>query len=362
MTESTSSEDVEADSPRRRRGISRRSLLQAAAVSLAAGTVGFGAGRLTTAGAELPDWTREDIPSQSGRRVVVTGGNGYPRDGRSGLGYHQALALAAAGADVTIASRDSERGEEAVRRIRDGAPGAVIRFERLDLTDLSSIEEFADRYAQTGASLDLLINNAGVQGRLEREETADGFERVFATNARGPFALSARLRPLLSRGSEPRIIWTSSSRVGQIDFDDLQKERNYDYGRAYEDTKLGNILMALECERRSKEAGWGITSIVTHPGVCRTNIVVDGPGLDSPEGWRFQYVPLIWQDPAVGALPALYAATSPLAAGGAYYGPKQLQGLSGLPGFAVIPETALEVGLARRYWETMEGLAEVTFT
>jgi NAD(P)-dependent dehydrogenase (short-subunit alcohol dehydrogenase family) len=361
VSEVSTSKEAGAGEPVRRRRVSRRTVLQFAVAGVAAGAIGFGSGRLTAPGAELPDWTSADIPSQVGRRMVVTGGNGYPREGRSGLGYHQALALAAAGADVTIASRNRERGEEAVRRIRAAAPDATVRFESLDLTDLASIEEFTSRMTEAGGSLDLLVNNAGVQGRLEREETADGVERVFATNARGTFALSARLLPLLRNGTDPRIVWTASSRVGSIDFDDLQKERDYDYGGAYDDTKLGSILMALECERRSKAGGWGITSVVVHPGVCRTNIVLDGPGVDTPEGWRFQYVPFLWQDPAVGALPALYAATSPHAAGGAYYGPKQMQGLSGLPGFAVLPESARDVALAERYWGTLEDLAGVSF-
>lgn len=355
------SDEATAAPPARRRGISRRSLLQLAVVGVAAGAIGFGSARLTAPGAVLPDWTTANIPSLAGRRAVVTGGNGYPIDGRSGLGYHQALGLAAAGAATIIASRNRERGEEAVRRIRAEVSGANIRFEQLDLTDLASIAAFSARVADESESLDLLINNAGVQGRIGREVTVDGFERVFATNARGPFALSARLRPLLEKGNEPRIIWTSSSRVGSIDFDDLQKERSYDYGSAYDDTKLGNLLMAFECERRSKAGGWGITSIVTHPGVCRTNIVLDGPGPDTPEGWRFQHVPFMWQDPAIGALPALYAATSPQAAGGAYYGPRDLQGLSGLPGFAVVPDSARDPALATRYWNTMEELAEVSF-
>jgi NAD(P)-dependent dehydrogenase (short-subunit alcohol dehydrogenase family) len=361
MSEVSTSGEAVVEEPIRRRGVSRRSVLQLGAVGIAAAAVGFGSGRFTSPGAELPDWTSADIPSQTGRRVVVTGGNGYPDGGRSGLGYHHALALAAAGADVTIASRNDERGQEAVRRIRADVPGASVRFESLDLTDLASIAAFASRLAERGERLDLLINNAGVQGRLEREETVDGLERVFATNARGPFALSARLRPLLQKGTDPRIVWTASSRVGSIDFDDLQKERAYDYGRAYDDTKLGNLLLAFECERRSRAGGWGISSLVAHPGVCRTNIVLDGPGPGTPEGWRFQYMPFLWQDPAVGALPALYAATSPQAAGGAYYGPKQLQGLSGLPGFAVVPDGARDVALARRYWDAVEELAEVSF-
>ncbi|RCK70455.1 SDR family NAD(P)-dependent oxidoreductase [Desertihabitans brevis] len=344
------------------RGVTRRALLRGAVVAAAAGSVGFAGGRFTAPPSAVPAWTAADMPSQAGRRAVVTGGNGYPQDGRSGLGYHEALGLARAGADVTIASRHQGRGEEAVRRIRAAAPGARVRFETLDLTDLASITAFVARMEDAGDRLDLLINNAGVQGRLEREETPEGLERVFATNARGPFVLSAGLRPLLQRGTAPRIVWTSSSRVGEIDFDDLQKVRSYDYGRAYDDTKLGALLMAFECQRRSTAGGWGIASLAVHPGVCRTSIVVDGPGLDTPEGFRFQYLPFMWQDAAVGALPALYAATSPMATGGAYYGPRDVQGLRGAPTYAPVPEAARDPDLARRYWETMEDLAGLSFS
>jgi NAD(P)-dependent dehydrogenase (short-subunit alcohol dehydrogenase family) len=345
----------------RRRGFTRRTFLTATALGVAAGAVGFGAGRFTAPGAVLPDWTAADIPDLTGRRAIVTGGNGYPEEGRSGIGYHEAFALAAAGADVIIASRNRERGEEAVRRMLAEEPGATVRFETLDLTDLASVSAFVGRIQDTGDSLDVLINNAGVQGRAEREVTPDGFERVFATNALGPFALSARLLPLLRRAADPRIVWTSSSRVGRIDFDDLQKERSYDYAAAYDDTKLGQLLMAFEAERLSRENGWGLRSIASHPGVARTNIVLDGPGPDSPEGWRFQWVRPMWQDPAVGALPGLYAAVSPQASGGAYYGPRELQGLRGLPGFAVIPEQARDTALATRYWETLEELSGLPF-
>ncbi len=354
--------DERSESTARRR-LSRRSILRMSALGVTAGVVGFGGGRLTAAGAELPDWTAADIPPQNGRRVIVTGANGYPRDGRSGLGYHQALALAVAGADVTIASRNKERGDEAVRRIQAAAPGASVRFETLDLADLSSISAFATRMQAAGDRLDLLINSAGVMGRATREVSIDGFERVFATNTLGPFVLSARLRPLLQNGSSPRIVWMSSSRghAGGINFDDLQKETGYDYARAYDDSKLGDLLLAMECERRSKASGWRLTSIAAHPGVARTSIVLDGPGLDSSEGFRWRYIPMLWQDPAQGALPLLYAATSPQATGGGYYGPKGLGTTRGLPGVAILPENARDPRLAATYWETLERLGDVSF-
>jgi NAD(P)-dependent dehydrogenase (short-subunit alcohol dehydrogenase family) len=358
--------DDEEDGPRARAGrrvFSRRSMLRMSALGASAGVAGFAAGRVTAAGAEIPDWTAADIPAQNGRRVVVTGANGYPREGRSGLGYHQALGLALAGADVTIASRNAERGAEAVRRIRAAAPGAGVRFEPLDLADLSSIGAFAARMRDSVDGLDLLINSAGTMGRADREVGVDGFERTFATNALGPFVLSARLLPLLQRGSDPRIVWMASQRghVGTIDFGDLQKERDYDYVRAYDDTKLGSLLTAFECQRRSTASGWRVTSVAAHPGVARTSLVVDGPGLDSAEGWRFRYLPMMWQDPAQGALPLLYAATSPQANGGGYYGPKELGGIRGLPGVTIVPENARDPELAAAYWATLERLGGVPF-
>ncbi|MFC4731911.1 SDR family oxidoreductase [Salipiger abyssi] len=312
---------------------------------------------------EIPDWTYENIPSQRGRRVIVTGANGYPQEDRSGLGYHQALGLARAGADVTIASRNRVRGEEAVRQMRTEFPDATVRFETLDLANLESVSSFAARMRASGNRIDLLINNAGVMGRLNREESVDGYERVFATNALGPFALTAQLLPLLRNGRDARVVWTSSLRghAAELKFDDLQQERVYDYQRAYDDTKLANLLLAFECERRSRASGWGVTSVVAHPGVARTNLVLDGPGPDSMEGWRFRNIRFMWQDPAQGALPALYAGTSLQAEGGAYYGPKGFQHLRGLPGVATPPVASQDEAVAANLWATLERLGRVSF-
>ncbi|HTG39195.1 SDR family oxidoreductase [Sphingomonas sp.] len=311
----------------------------------------------------IPDWTAADIPSMQGRSALVTGGNGYPVGDRSGLGFHDALELARAGADVTIASRNQDRGEEAVRRIRASVPGALIRFEPLDLSDLASVAAFSQRMRGDRGSLDILVNNAGVMGRKNREVSADGFERVFATNTLGHFALTARLMPLLRAGKAPRVVWVSSSRafMGAIDFADLQLVRNYHYGAAYDNSKLANLLLAFEMQRRGVAEGWGIATIAAHPGIARTNLVPDGPGPDSLEGRNHRYMPFLFQPPAQGALPTLYAATSPQAAAGGYYGPNGFLGLGGLPGWAGIPEQADERQLAARLWATLDDLGGVTF-
>ncbi|ABI77797.1 oxidoreductase, short chain dehydrogenase/reductase family [Hyphomonas neptunium ATCC 15444] len=343
-------------------GLSRRSLLGMAAIGTTIAAVGIGGTRLWTGSSEIPDWTYKDIPPQNGRRVLVTGANGYPEEDRSGLGYHIALGLARAGADVIIASRNQTRGEEAIRRIGAESPAGRVRFETLDLADLKSVKDFTARMQASGNGLDLLVNNAGTMGTLERQESIDGFERVFATNAIGPFALTAGLLPLLRNGNAPRIVWMCSGRsaFGALDLDDLQQENAYEYASAYNDSKQAHLIAALECERRSRAHGWGVVSIAAHPGVARTSLILDGPGLDSAEGWRRRNMPFMFQDAAQGALPALYAAVSSQAAGGAYYGPKGLMGIRGLPGVSQVPDNSRDPQLATTVWETLEQLGTVS--
>ncbi len=367
----TSVENEPAKGKRRR--VSRRAFLgySAAGVGLAVvgGGVAFAVNQPELSPRQqglpsLPEWTAADIPSLQGLTAIVTGGNGYPEEDRSGLGFHDALELARAGAEVTIASSDRERGEEAVRRIRSEVPGASIRFDTLDLADLASVAGFAERMRASHTRLDLLINNAGDMGRLNREVSADGYERVFATNALGHFALTAQLLPLLREADAPRVVWLSSLRAatGAIDFDDLQQGRgDYDYGLAYSNSKLAVLLVAFEMQRRSAAESWGISSIAAHPGVARTNLVPDGPGPDSMEGRNHRFMPFLYQPASQGALPTLYAATSPQAEAGAYYGPSGFQGLSGGPARAGIPVQAEDQDVAARLWTTLERLGGVTF-
>ncbi|MFI2365130.1 SDR family oxidoreductase [Promicromonospora sp. NPDC019610] len=354
-------------------GLSRRSFIRYAAVgagvmAVGGGTTAFIANRPALSPRQqglprIPDWTAADIPSLQGLSALVTGGNGYPEEDRSGLGFHDALELARAGADVTIASRDQARGTEAVRQIREAVPSSSIRFETLDLANLASVAGFAERMCTSRSRLDLLVNNAGYMGQLDREVSTDGFERVLATNTLGHFALTAQLLPLLREGNSPRVVWVSSLRAstGVINFDDLQHLHGYDYGAAYSNSKLANLMLAFEMQRRSVAKDWGISSVAAHPGVARTNLVPDGPGLDSTEGRNHRFMPFLYQPAARGALPTLYAATSPQAEAGAYYGPAGFMALSGLPAWAGIPAQAEDQHVAARLWAALEDLGDVTF-
>ena len=174
-----------------------------------------------------------DIPAQTGRLVVVTGASG-------GLGYATALALAQGCADVIVAARSESKGREAAARIRAQAPGALVRFEKLDVADLASVSAFARRLRAADRPLDVLVNNAGVMALPQRQLTVDGFEMQWATNYLGHFALTSALLPLLRLSRFPRVVQVSSvvHRFGKIRFDNLHGEQRYRPWPAYFQSKL----------------------------------------------------------------------------------------------------------------------------
>ncbi len=298
--------------------------------------------------APKPDWSTADMPSQAGRIFVVTGGT-------SGIGFESAKALAAAGAEVIIAARNPQRGEEAVASIRQAAPGANVRFEALDLGDLASVHALGSRLALSLPRLDGLINNAGIMEPPQRDTTPDGFEMQFATNYLGHFALTADLLPLLRKSDAPRVVTLSSiaARRGTIHFDDLQFEHEWDTAQAYRQSKLACLMFAQELQRRSDAQGWGIASIASHPGLSRTNLLPSQGR--STVLWRF------FQTAEQGALPTLYAATAPDAQGGRYYGPTGLLEARGELGHARVPEAATDTEAASRLWNVSETLAGVHY-
>ena len=305
-------------------------------------------------------WTRVDIPSQSGRLAVVTGATG-------GLGYETALALAAAGAEVVLAGRNEAKGAHALARLRAAHPDANLRFEQLDLASLASVAAFAEKLLAEGRGLDVLVNNAGVMAPPERRETVDGFELQFATNYLGHFALTARLLPLLRRAGAARMVTVSSlaATVKSINLADLQSQQAYVPFQTYGMTKLTMLMFALEFQRRSQIEGWGIEGLAAHPGFARTDIISNGPASSGLRGalWRRTKSFLLPMSPPVGpaALPILFAATSPDAQGGGYYGPSWILEIMGPPGPARLPKRALDGAAASQLWETSERLAGVSF-
>ncbi len=295
-----------------------------------------------------------EIPSQLGKSAVVTGATG-------GLGYETALALAKAGAEVILTGRDDRKGQSAIEKISREVPGAKVKCESLDLASLASIADFSQRM-HSRKSLDILLNNAGVMALPRRQTTADGFEMQFGTNYLGHFALTARLMPLLRRASGPRVVNVSSlaHRTGFIDFDDLQGARVYSPWKAYGQSKLATLIFALALQRRSDAAGWNLTSNAAHPGFARTGLFASGPGGLLSLATDFA-APFFGQSAADGARPILFAATSPRAKPGAYYGPGGIGELRGAPAPALIMPQARDVATAARLWDVSEKLAGTSF-
>ncbi|TWB46361.1 NADP-dependent 3-hydroxy acid dehydrogenase YdfG [Rhizobium sp. ERR 922] len=302
-------------------------------------------------------WTLDDMPSQTDRTILITG--------TGGLGFEDALALARAGGDVIVAGRNPTKGAEAIRSIKEKVPHASVAFEIVDLGNLASIEALAKRLNETRDHIDVLINNAGVMTPPARQTTSDGFELQFGTNYLGHFALTGQLLPLLMRAQHPRVVTLSSIAVrsasAAINFDDLQAERHYKPMPVYTQSKLACLMFAFELQRRSEEAGWGVTSIAAHPGISRTELLHNGPGRRSAQGLLRSLMWFLFQPVAQGALPTLFAATSPKAKGGRYYGPDRFGETRGHPTEAQVPKQAMEKHVAHKLWEISEKLTGVSF-
>ncbi|MGQ3412535.1 oxidoreductase [Natrinema sp. LN54] len=303
-------------------------------------------------------WTADEIPDQSGRTIVVTGAN-------SGIGLEATRELARNGATVIMATRSTERGEDAADEIREDVPDADLRVEECDLADLESVRDFADRLADE--MIDVLINNAGVMA-IPRSETEDGFETQFGVNHLGHFALTGLLlENLATDEGEPARVVTVSSGVhenGEIDFDDLQGEASYDKWDAYAQSKLANVLFAYELERRFLTADMNAQSMAVHPGYANTQLQVRGP---EQSGSRLRKAAMklmnavAAQSAEMGALPTLYAATAPEAEGGAYYGPGGFQNMRGAPERQASSDRSYDEETARRLWAVSEELTGVTY-
>jgi NAD(P)-dependent dehydrogenase (short-subunit alcohol dehydrogenase family) len=309
-------------------------------------------------------WTAQQIPSQAGKTALVTGAN-------SGIGYQTALELARHGAHVLLGCRNAAKGHAALqqlqREISDSSAAAFgyhAEFVELDMASLASIRAFAAAFAARGIPLDLLINNAGVMALPHRELTADGFERQFGTNHLGHFALTGLLIPQLLAASAPRVVTVASlaHRNGKIDFNNLQSERNYVPWNAYGESKLANILFAKELDRRARAAHSKLISMAAHPGISTTSIFTNGPGDKDLKAVVVKLIgPIIKQPAAAGALPTLYAATSPDAHGGEYIGPDGFMELKGSPTVVQPRPNALDQTVAQRLWTASEELTGVNY-
>ncbi|MBK9474754.1 MAG: SDR family NAD(P)-dependent oxidoreductase [Tetrasphaera sp.] len=295
------------------------------------------------------NWTPAEIGDLTGTRAVVTGAN-------SGIGAVHARVLAEHGAEVTLAVRNVDAGQQVAATL----PGRT-RVEPLDLASLASVRAFADRWK---GPLDLLVNNAGVMAPPRRRETEDGFELQFGTNHLGHFALTGLLLPRLLAAPLPRVTTVASlaHRGGNADVLQGNPAQGYNPSTSYSQSKLANLLFALELHRRAGATGSPLVSNAAHPGVTNTGLFVDAEGLGSIGIVRRLGPPImgLLVPPAErGAEAILYAAT--VGSSGQYFGPQRLRESRGPVGQARMSPFAADAQLAAALWRRSEELTGVTF-
>ncbi len=304
-------------------------------------------------------WTSEDIADLTTRVAVVTGAN-------SGLGRATSLALARHGATVVLACRDPSRGGAARDEVAEVASSTPPVLVQLDLSDLASVAAAARAITERVPRVDILVNNAGVMA-IPLRRTAEGFEAQFATNHLGPFALTARLLPLLLGAAAPRVVTTTSlvHRAGRLDLADPNAHHRYRPWAAYAQSKLANLLFTFELDRRARAHHRPFVSVAAHPGYAATHLQAVGLEL-SGNGPLLRGVGLanrlFAQSAEMGALPQLYAATATDVHGGDVFGPDRLFESRGSPTRVGVSARARDEVSARRLWELSETLTDVIFT
>lgn len=307
-------------------------------------------------------WSTDDIPDLTGKRALITGVTG-------GLGTHTAIGLARKGAELIVTARDDAKAETTVRHIEREAPGAAVSVVELDLADLERTKTAAADVVASTDRLDICVNNAGIMIPPRLSHTADGFELQMGTNHLGHFAWTALLWPLLD-ASSARLVTVSSiahSSASGIDLSALTPDgspRRYRRWQTYAESKLANLLFALEVDRRAKAAGSAVTSVAAHPGYAATNLTKTGPtvGGSSLQAMGMHQVTRIVGQPAhAGAWPLLMAATDPSLTGGEYVGPSGFRQLRGRPRLVGMTRTARDEDLADALWDASEAATGVSF-
>jgi NAD(P)-dependent dehydrogenase (short-subunit alcohol dehydrogenase family) len=291
----------------------------------------------------MPRWTDADIEDLTGRLAVVTGAN-------SGLGLETSAALAAHGATVVMASRNADRLDTAIAEIHRRHPDACLEPLILDLASLASIRDGAATLLGMHPTIDLLVDNAGVMA-IPRTETVDGFEMQFGTNHLGHFALTGLLLPAMvtTEGSRVVLVTSQARHIGRIDLDDLHGRNRYGRWTAYGQSKLANLVFALELDRRLKAAKTETIALAAHPGYAATNLQT---GSNWFQNTYYAIGNILFAQPAAaGAWPQLYAATAPGLRGGELYGPGGSGGTKGYPKRDKIEAKARNTDIARRLWD-----------
>lgn len=297
------------------------------------------------------NWTADNIPSQQGKIILITGAN-------SGLGFEASKVLSKKGGQIIMAVRNLQKGKQAFEKIKKEIPNAKLEVMTLDLADFDSIRKFSKEFHSKYSQLDILINNAGVMAPKNRELTKQGFEVQFGANHLGHFLLTGLLLDILKQTPNSRIAIQSSlvhkqKQYGGADifFDDLNFEKSYNKDHAYGQSKLANLLFAYELDRKLKANN--ISTIVAegHPGYTNTN-------LQKNYGFFVSVIMnnLVAQKVEMGTLPILRAATEEGLKGGEFFGPTKMGEMKGYPELVKSSDKSYDKQIAKRLWEVSEKL------
>lgn len=308
----------------------------------------------------MPRTIDVSVPDLTGRRALVTGGS-------DGMGLHLAERLARAGAEVLLPVRNRTKGEAAATRIRAAVPSARLSLLDLDLSSLDSIAALGETLRTAGDPIHVLVGNAGVMTPPERQTTADGLELQLGTNHVGHVALVAHLLPLLREGRARIVSQLSIAAArGGMRWDDPQWTRDYDGMAAYRQSKIAFGLFGLELARRSEQHGWGLTSMLSHPGVAPTSLLAARPevgrAVDTREVRLIRWLSargVLVGTPETAMLPALVAATSPDAQAGQLWSPRGPGRVGGAPGLQPLFASLRSEADAARVWDLTQELAGV---
>ena len=301
---------------------------------------------------KLMVWSTSNIPDQSGRIVLVTGAN-------SGLGFETARTLLAKGATVIMGCRSRNKAITAKKKLLMEVNTGSVELLDLELSDLRQVKRAVGEVNSKYDRLDLLVNNAGLMAppyTLSKQ----GFEIQFAVNHLSHMMLTLMLLPLLSQRAESRVVTVSSGAqyMGKINWDDLQGVKNYDRWAAYSQSKLANVMFALELDKRFRKTGKRLSSLVAHPGIARTNLQSTSMSVNNSwqESLLYKLMNPLFQSASMGALPQLLAATNPNAQSGEQYGPRF--NFRGYPKLCRIAPLALNSHERKKLWAFSESLIE----
>lgn len=298
------------------------------------------------------EWNPDALTAQSGKTIVVTGGN-------AGIGYFISEQLAATGARIVLASRSEQKADAAAASIRAQVPGAELDFVRLDLSSLASIREAAAALKKFGP-IDVLINNAGATtGSSKRQVTEDGLEFVVGSNAFGPFALTAQVFPAIAPTGRIVSLGSMATRMVKLDASDLQSERRFNFFRAYAFSKHAMHAFALELQRRLTAAGSGIESLLAHPGSAVDLKSQKRPGINDTSKPLDYLAAIISQGKDRGAWPIVRAAIDPDARGGEFYGPHR--SVAGRPVTLEPVASSASEEFGTDFWRQAEAATGITF-